>query len=296
MSGISKLSVLLSSALIATVVIGFQGQAAMACSAGSSGLSHGSAVNRSSVTICVGVGSTTPGSTTVTSIPVSSSSKSTAPRKSTPAKAVPCPSPAQLRYIPRSADAAERWIQSLCGTPAKKAAAPKPAAIPPATTTVRTTTPSTFSFTSASVTFPPKPLIASIQPTGKLLPGQVFTLTSDPSVHVGTQMILGNQAEVLFTPAFVGWTFSDGSRQLGPVVSRSFDTAGMYQVRASASYYVSYRIVGQTNWTPATGEIVVTSNLLELEVDGRYPGQNPALRGALLVAGDCLEKPSSFGC
>jgi hypothetical protein len=109
-------------------------------------------------------------------------------------------------------------------------------------------------------------------------------------------MILGNQAEVLFTPAFVSWQFSNGSRQLGAVVSRSFDTAGMYQVRASASYFVSYRIVGQTNWTPAAGEIVVTSNLLELEVDGRYPGQNPALRGALLVAGDCLEKPSSFGC
>jgi hypothetical protein len=295
MSGISKLSVLLSSALIATVVIGFQGQAAMGCSSGSSGLSHGSSVNRSSVTICVGVGSTTAGSTTVTSIPGGSSSKSTASRKSAPAKPVPCPTAAQLRYIPRSADAAERWIQSLCGTPAKKAAA-KPAANPPATTSVRTTTPGTFSFTSASVTFPPKPLNASIRPSGKLLPGQVFTLSSDPSIHVGTQMILGSQAEVLFTPAFVSWQFSDGSRQLGAEVSRSFESGGKYQVRASASYFVSYRIVGQTNWTPATGEIVVTSNLLDLEVDGRYPGQNPSLRGALLVAGDCLEKPGSFGC
>jgi hypothetical protein len=295
MSGISKLSVLLSSALIATVVIGFQGQAAMACSTGSSGLSHGSSVNRSSVTICVGVGSTTAGSTTITSIPSGSSSKSTASRKSAPAKPAPCPTAAQLRYIPRSADAAERWIQSLCGTPAKKVAA-KPAANPPATTTVRTTTPSTFSFTSASVTFPPKPLNASIRPSGKLLPGQVFTLSSDPSIHVGTQMILGNQAEVLFTPAFVSWQFSDGSRQLGAEVSRSFEAGGKYQVRASASYFVSYRIVGQTNWTPATGEIVVTSNLLDLEVDGRYPGQNPSLRGALLVAGDCLQAPGSFGC
>ena len=295
MSGISKLSILLSSALIATVVIGFQGQAAMACSTGSSGLSHGSSMNRSSVTICVGVGSTTPGSSTFTSVPSSSAKKSTAPRKSAPAKAAPCPTPAQLRYIPRSADAAERWIQSLCGTPAKKAA-PKPAANPPATTTVRTTTPSTFSFTSASVTFPPKPLNASIRPSGKLLPGQVFTLSSDPSIHVGTQMILGNQAEVQFTPAFVSWQYSDGSRQLGAEVSRSFESGGKYQARASASYFVSYRIVGQTNWTPATGEIVVTSNLLELEVDGRYPGQNPALRGALLVAGDCLKGPSSFGC
>jgi hypothetical protein len=296
MSGISKLSFLLSGALIATVLIGFQGQAAMACSSGSSGLSHGSSVNRSSVTICVGVGSTTPGSTTVTSIPIGSSSKSTAPSKAAPAKAVPCPSPAQLRYIPRSADAAERWIQSLCGTPVKKVVAPKPAANPPATTTVRTTTPSTFSFTSASVTFPPKPLKASIQPAGKLLPGQVFTLSSDPSVHGGTQMILGNQAEVLFTPAFVSWQFSDGSRLLGAEVSRSIEKAGKYQVRASASYFVSYRIVGQTNWTPATGEILVTSNLLDLEVDGRYPGQNPALRGTLLVAGDCLNSPNSFGC
>jgi hypothetical protein len=146
------------------------------------------------------------------------------------------------------------------------------------------------------VTFPPKPLNASIRPSGKLLTGQVFTLSSNPAIHVGTQMILGNKAEVLFTPAFVSWQYSDGSRQLGAEVSRSFESGGKYQVRASASYFVSYRIVGQTNWTPATGAIVVSSNLLDLEVDGRYPGQNPPLRGVLLVAGDCLEAPGSFGC
>jgi dihydroorotase-like cyclic amidohydrolase len=47
---------------------------------------------------------------------------------------------------------------------------------------------------------------------------------------------------------------------------------------------ISGGIVGQTNWTPATGEIIVTSNLLDLEVDGRYPGQNPALRGAVYLS------------
>jgi hypothetical protein len=109
-------------------------------------------------------------------------------------------------------------------------------------------------------------------------------------------MILGNQAEVLFTPAFVSWQFSDGSRLLGAEVNRSVDSVGMHQVRASASYFVSYRIVGQSNWTPVTGEIVVLSNLVDFEVDGRYPGQNPALRGALLVGGDCSVAANAFGC
>ncbi|CAB4557877.1 unannotated protein [freshwater metagenome] len=109
-------------------------------------------------------------------------------------------------------------------------------------------------------------------------------------------MILGKQAEVQFTPAWLGWQFSDGSRVQGVDVKRSFEQSGKYQAWAIANYFVSYRVVGESAWQPVAGQISVLSNVLDLDVSVKIPVVPPKPKKLLLVGGDCSDNPKSWGC
>jgi hypothetical protein len=283
MSITSKLAVTFSSLLITSALVFVEAPVAMACStggSGSSGVSHGSAMHSGSVTVCVGVQTTTPAVTTPTS-PKPPSGITIKPV----AKPV-CPTAAQRKQMPKSPDAAERWVKSVCAP--SKPTASKPGSPPPVSFT-----PAASSFASAAVSFSPNPLKASVYPASQLPAGETFTFGANPSLHYGSQVVLGRQAEVQFSPAGLGWQFSDGTRIQGVEIKRSFEQTGKYQAWAIANYFVSYRVVGETAWQAVAGQISVLSNVLDLDVSVKLPAVPPKL---LLVGGECSANPKSWGC
>lgn len=323
----------LASIFLATTLIGFDAQVATACSGGSSssqGISHGSSLGSGSVTVCVGSGSTSPGTSTTQTITktvtvqVPAKTQSTpkkaaqpapkpkevvaksAPKPVVPVAAVSCPSAAQLASMPRSADAAERWAQSLCSpAPAAKSVskpAPKPtkAATKTKTTTITETItielPGSSSSSADAVTFYPNPLLASVFPDKVLSIGQSAVFSSNPSAHYGVANVLGRQAQVHFVPVERGWTFSDGKEGVGADFTKSFSSAGKYQAVAYVNYLVSYRLLGESNWQPVSGSLLVESNTLEVMVGASNLKGDQASQGALLVGEGCRPGEESFGC
>lgn len=282
----SKLAVTFSSLLITSALVFVEAPVAMACSTGGSGISgvsHGSAMHSGSVTVCVGVQTTTPTVTTPTT-PKPASGITIKPV----AKPV-CPTAAQRKQMPKSPDAAERWVKSVCNP--SPSSASKPASPPPVSFT-----PAASSFASAAVSFSPNPLKATVYPAPQLPAGETFTFSANPSLHYGSQVILGRQAEVQFSPAGLGWQFSDGTRIQGVEIERSFEQTGKYQAWAIANYFVSYRVVGETAWQAVAGQISVLSNVLDLDVSIKIPAVPPIPPRLLLVGGECSANPKSWGC
>lgn len=315
-----------ASVLIATALVSFDAQVAMACSGGSSssGLSHGSSVGSGSVTVCVGSSGGSSGSSftqTVTKtvkVPVKKKAAkapkklaSVAPKpvaRPAPIQApVSCPSPAQLASMPRSADAAERWVGSVCSPPAKTTTISKPAPKPAPqhkrqfetrtiTETITIDTPGSSYSNQDAAKFYPNPLRAIMAPERVLSIGQVASFSSNPASHFGMSSVLGRQAQVHFVPAATGWTFSDGSEQLGADTSHSFQSAGTHNVQAWVIYEISYRLLGETSWESVAGQLTVLSNPLEVLVGALNLKGDEASQGTFLVGEDCLAKPKSLGC
>jgi hypothetical protein len=212
-----------------------------------------------------------------------------------------------MSAMPKSADAIERWINSLCNPapakPAKPAAnaapKPKPKAIakpkPKASTAVNITPPSSSS-QSQQVTFTPNPIQASYHPATVLAIGQLATFSSNPTLHLRTQQLLGRAAEVEFRPVALVWSFSDGGTAQSIDTRKSFAAAGEYQAVATVSYSVRYRILGETGWQQLAGSLSFRSNRLEIQVGASYLGGGQAIAGALLVGADCVGRPKAFGC
>ena len=324
MRKIQQLNIGLASVLVATALVGFDASLAMACSTGSSGsgVSHGSKLGSGSVTVCVGSSSSSPGSSTTQTItktvtvPVAPKPKPTpkpAPKPSTkstsnsspkPAVEVPsCPSASQMAGMPRSADAAERWVQSICSPGPKVAAAPKPPPKPVVKTktititeTITVETPGQSSSAADEVEFQPNPLVASVFPAKVLSLRQLAKFTSNPSSHFGSAIVLGRQAEVHFVPVTSGWIFSDGVAISGVDTERAFKTAGKFQAQASVEYSVSYRLLGESGWQPVEGTILIQSNLLEVMVGAFNLKSDQSSQGALLVGADCIGRAGAFGC
>ncbi len=315
-----------ASVLVATALVGFDTQLAMACSSGGSGsgLSHGSSLGSGSVTVCVGSSTGSSGSswtqtTTKTVIVKVPKKKKSKPKKTNNAAAKPaakpvsvvkpvsCPSPVQLASMPRSADAAERWAAGVCAPAAKVAVNPKPAAkvsLKPKQRFETRTITETITFDSPGYSysgndeaeFYPNPLKAVMAPENVLGIGQLVSLSSNPSSHYGASQILGKQAQVHFVPVQSGWSFSDGSKAVGADTSRSFQRAGKYRAQAWVSYQVSYRLMGETSWQEVAGRLSVDSNTLEVLVGAMYLKGDQASQAALLVGADCSGRAKAFGC
>lgn len=320
MRKIKQASFGLASVLIAAALVGFDYSLAMACSSwsSSSGLSHGSKIGSGSVTVCVGSSTSIPGSSTTKTItkivtvpvppkpkpvakPVAKPSSLIAPKPAV--KAVKCPTASQLASMPRSADAAQRWVQSICSPAPKVVAATKPTPKPVPKTKTTTVTETitvnlpgrTYSAADAAE-FKPNPLIASVFPAKALSRGQVAKFSSNPSSHFGSGIVLGRKAEVHFIPVRSSWKFSDGVAAVGADTQREFKTAGKYQIRAYVEYSVSYRLVGESAWKFVDGSLSIGSNVLEVVVGASSSNPDQSAQGAFLVGADCLGRVGAFGC
>jgi len=324
MRKIQQASFGLASILVAAALVGFDSQVATACSGGgssSSGLSHGSKLGTGSVTVCVGSSSSSPASSSTQTItktvtvpvppkpkpapkPVSKPvAKPVSAQTPKPVAQVSCPSASQMASMPRSADAAERWVQSLCSPKPKVVAAPKPSPKPALKTktvtiteTITLETPGNFTSSADAVEFSPNDLVASVFPSKILSIGQLAKFSSNPSSHFGSAIVLGRQAEVHFVPAVSSWQFSDGARLVGVDTQKAFRAAGKYRVQAFVEYQVSYRLVGESAWEAVEGTLLIESNTLEVSVGAFNFKADQSTQGALLVGADCIGRMGAFGC
>lgn len=319
MRKIQQISFSLVSVVLAAALVGFDSSGAMACSGvGSSipGLSHGSRIGSGSVTVCVRTSGSIAGSTTTQSttrtvtipskpkpVPVPLPKPITKPKPKPEVKPISCPSASQLARVPRSPDAAERWIQSICSAKPKPVTVSKPAAKPvakPKTVTITETIvieiPGRTSSSADSAEFRPNPLVASRFPDGDQTIGTLVSFSSNPTSHFGSAKVLGHQAEVHFVPKSSGWRFSDGIRLVGADTKRVFANAGKYKVKSWVEYKVNYRLLGESAWKLVAGTLVIQSNSLEISVLAAEAEDERGTRGALLVGADCAGREGIFGC
>lgn len=319
------------SLLLFTFLFGFQPvEPALACSTGSGSFGHGSSLSSGSVTVCVGTNESTPGSSTRTTTTTNTETKNESnsqkkkakPKKKTavkkpapkpvtksqpaPKKEVEtCPTKAQLGSMPRSADAAERWVSNLCNpSPSKPVeAAPKVKSKKKQQKTKKTTTTTTIVSTSpsrssnrAEASFTPQPLRSSYRPERVLQIGESATFIAFPTLHIKNQLVLGRRAEVQFTPELVSWKFSDGTKGFGSELVKSFGSKGQFAALANVSYSVSYRILGASSWEKLRGLISVSAAPLQVTVAESAIAPEDDSSDVLLVGQPCTPGKQSFGC
>lgn len=128
-----------------------------------------------------------------------------------------------------------------------------------------------------------------------------FYLSASQRIIVGT--LLGQRAEVRFTPASSHWEHSDGAvvdantigaswAQLGQAeltataTSHVYTSAGNYVIHSSIGYTAEYRLNGG-NWMRITGIVRATAPDLQLRAYGA---------NTVLVDRTCQESPPGPGC
>ena len=209
--------------------------------------------------------------------------------------------------MPRSPDAAEKWIESVCSPGPKPVSKPAVQQAPkskPKTKVVTSTitetltinTPGYSSFGADQADFYPYPLLATVYPGKQITIGQSATFSSNPAAHYSRATILGQQAEVHFVPVSSSWDFSDMVIGFGAQFQRLFESPAKILATAAVEYEVSYRVLGASNWQQIPGSLVVKSNTVELLVGAFNFKGDQKTQGALLVGKDCLERRHVFGC
>jgi hypothetical protein len=151
--------------------------------------------------------------------------------------------------------------------------------------------------------FRPAPGIQRMEPDGWVvvgLPANVYSI-------VGTQIVagelLGQSADVRFTPVAWQWNYGDGTAATLPTrggtwaalglrefdatpTSHIYQRAGSYTIRLSIVYRAEYRIAGGP-FTPIAGTITLPANELHITASGAK---------TVLVDRDCTVAPRGPGC
>jgi hypothetical protein len=151
--------------------------------------------------------------------------------------------------------------------------------------------------------FRPAPGVQRMEPDGWVvvgLPANIYSI-------VGTQIVpgelLGQSADVRFTPVAWQWNYGDGAVATLPTKGgtwaalglREFDAtptshvyrqAGSYTIRLSIVYRAEYRIAGGP-FIPIAGTITLPANELHITASGAK---------TVLVDRDCTVAPRGPGC
>ncbi|WP_344296703.1 PKD domain-containing protein [Agromyces neolithicus] len=142
-----------------------------------------------------------------------------------------------------------------------------------------------------------------MEPNGWAIEGLPANFVADASTEVVSGTLLGQPADVRFTPVGYRWVHSDGANvassspgatwsALGVAEFTPTDTShvyaasGEYTVTLRVSLAAEYRFAG-SGWLPIAGTLTIDAapqRVLVGEVD------------TVLTVGDCTEYPSSPGC
>ncbi len=153
------------------------------------------------------------------------------------------------------------------------------------------------------VTFRPQTAALASEPSNVAIVGLPFNPYATIGQHVVAGTLLGQPAEVRFTPYAYQWDYGDGARSRtgtagaswAALGAREFDPTatshvyrerGSYTLTLTVEYTAEYRYAGSP-WIPVTGVLTLPAPPLEVVTTGAT---------TVLVSGDCRQQPSGPGC
>ena len=151
--------------------------------------------------------------------------------------------------------------------------------------------------------FPAPIAPTGMEPNGWAIVGLAANFWTGASAQISAGLLLGQPAQVLFTPIGYHWTFGDGSTATSPnggaswealglaeftttATSHKYAAKGTYSVVLTIEYHADYSF-GDQGWRPVEGIVTVPSAPLTVM---------SANESTVLVAEDCLTNPRGPGC
>ena len=151
--------------------------------------------------------------------------------------------------------------------------------------------------------FRPTPGIQRMEPDGWVVVGLPANIYSIVDTQIVAGELLGQSADVRFTPVAWQWNYGDGTVATLPTrggtwaalglrefdatpTSHIYQRAGSYTIRLSIVYRAEYRIAGGP-FTPIAGTITLPANELHITASGAK---------TVLVDRDCTIAPRGPGC
>jgi hypothetical protein len=142
-----------------------------------------------------------------------------------------------------------------------------------------------------------------MEPNGWLVVGIPTNFFASAAVHVESGLLLGEPAEVRFTPAGYHWDYGDDTSgysaaggaswaslnlpEFSPTeTSHVFRSAGQHRINSSVEYTAEYRYAGAA-WLPVVGSVFAPADEI-VAVGGRTR--------TVLVWRNCLDDPTGPGC
>ncbi|TFD52222.1 hypothetical protein E3T55_06320 [Cryobacterium frigoriphilum] len=152
-------------------------------------------------------------------------------------------------------------------------------------------------------TFTPDAPTQQMQPNGWMVKGLSTNFVARAAVHEQTGELLGQPADVRFTPISYSWDYGDGttgtSTNGGATwqwlnlpefsetdTSHTYESTGEYTITPSVTYRAEYRYAG-SDWLPVDGTISIT---------GPPNTATAWIVRTALVAQNCIDDPQGIGC
>lgn len=152
-------------------------------------------------------------------------------------------------------------------------------------------------------TFRPTPGSQQMQPDGWTIAGLDTNFFAITDSHVVNGTLLGQPADVRFTPVSFRWAYGDGSAAVKPTkggtwaalgvaefdptpTSHVYEQLGDYTITLTITFAAEYRFAG-SGWRPVVGTITLPANDLHLRVGTAQ---------TVLVEHDCTQNPGGPGC
>ena len=151
--------------------------------------------------------------------------------------------------------------------------------------------------------FPAYAAPAGMEPGGWAIVGLAANFWATASAQISEGLLLGESAQVMFTPIGYRWNYGDGStsaaadggaswKDLGLAEFSATDTSHVYTAKGTFSVVltVDYRAdytFGDQGWRPVEGIVTVPSTPFTVVA---------ARESTVLVAEDCLANPRGPGC
>jgi hypothetical protein len=151
--------------------------------------------------------------------------------------------------------------------------------------------------------FRPAPGIQRMEPNGWVIVGLPANIYSIVDTQIVPGELLGQPADVRFTPISWQWNYGDGESAALTTkggtwtalrlhefdttpTSHTYQQAGNYTIRLNIAYRAEYRIAGAP-FTPITGTLTLPANELHITASGAK---------TVLVDRDCTAAPRGPGC
>jgi hypothetical protein len=151
--------------------------------------------------------------------------------------------------------------------------------------------------------FPAYAAPTGMEPNGWAIVGLHANFWAGASAQISDGLLLGEPAQVMFTPIGYRWDYGDGATTSSPTGGASWETLGLtefdqtptshsyadqgtYSVTLTVDYRADYSF-GDQGWRPVEGIVTVPSAPFTVV---------SARESTVLVAEDCNQNPRGPGC